>query len=56
MANLAINRPAINLSGNVWVPVSGVGLNYVDLLVGIAAPKVTPDSLGLKNSTFASLP
>jgi len=53
---LTINRPAVDLSGNVWVPVSGVGSTYVDLLVGIAAPRVTPDSLGLKNSTFASQP
>jgi hypothetical protein len=54
--NLAINRPAVDLSGNVWVPVSGVGSTYVDLLVGIAAPKVNPDSLGLKNNNFASQP
>jgi hypothetical protein len=54
--NLTINRPAVDLSGNVWVPVSGVGSSYVDLLVGIAAPKVNPDSLGLKNNNFASQP
>jgi len=53
---LTINRPVIDLSGNVWVPVSGVGSTYVDLLVGIAAPKVAPDSLGLKNGTFGFQP
>ena len=53
---LAINRPAIDLSGNVWLPVSGIGSNYVDVLVGIAVPKMSPDSLGLKNNTFASQP
>jgi len=53
---LAINRPAIDLSGNVWVPISGAGSTYVDVLVGIAAPKVAPDSLGLKNGTFGFQP
>ena len=54
--SLSISRPAVDQSGNVWVPVSGVGSTYVDLLVGIATPKVNPDSLGLKNGTFGSQP
>jgi hypothetical protein len=52
----AINRPAVDQSGNVWVPVSGVGSTYVDLVVGIATPRSNPDSLGLKNNNFASEP
>jgi Ricin-type beta-trefoil lectin domain-like len=54
--SLSISRPAVDQSGNVWVPISGVGSTYVDLLVGIATPKVNPDSLGLKNGTFGSQP
>jgi len=50
-----INRPAVDQSGNVWVP-STAGTNYLDVLVGIAAPRVNPDSLGLKTNTFASRP
>ena len=57
----ALGRPAVDLSGNVWIPVNGETSSssystYVDMLVGIAAPKVNPDSLGLKNGTFASKP
>ncbi len=54
--SLSISRPAVDQSGNVWIPVSGVSSTYLDLLVGIATPKVNPDSLGLKNGTFGSQP
>jgi hypothetical protein len=54
--NKTVNRPAVDQSGNIWVPASATGATYVDLLVGIAAPKVNPESLGLKNGTFASQP
>jgi len=53
---LALGRPAVDLSGNVWLPINGAGSTFVDMLVGIAVPKVNPDSLGLKNGTFASKP
>jgi hypothetical protein len=53
---LALGRPAVDQSGDVWIPVNGVGSTYVDLLVGIAVPRVNPDSFGLKNKTFAAQP
>jgi hypothetical protein len=54
--NLTITRPAVDLSGNIWVPVTGVGSAYVDVLVGIAVPRVNPDSVGLASGNFASQP
>jgi len=46
-------NPSIDASGNIWQTVS---LDYVEEIVGAAVPKVTPDSLGLKNGTFAQKP
>jgi hypothetical protein len=53
---LVLSRPAVDQSGDVWLPVNGSGSNYVDVLVGIATPKANPDSLALGNSKFASQP
>lgn len=53
---LSLARPVIDQSGDVWVPVQGVGSTYIDLLVGAAVPRTNPDSLGLKNNTFAAEP
>ncbi len=51
-----LSRPTIDQSGNIWVPLQGSGSNSLYLLVGAAVPRVQPDSVGLKNGTFASLP
>jgi len=50
----SLSRPAVDQAGNIWVPVYGGNTLY--LLVGAAVPRVQPDSLGLKNGTFASIP
>ena len=55
-STLALGRPAVDQAGDVWLPINGVGSTFVDVLVGIATPKVNPDSLGLKNGTFATIP
>jgi hypothetical protein len=51
-----LSRPTIDQAGNIWVPLQGSGSNSLYLLVGAAVPRVQPDSVGLKNGTFASLP
>jgi len=51
-----LSRPTIDQAGNIWVPLQGSGSNSLYLLVGAAVPRVQPDSLGLKNGTFASKP
>jgi hypothetical protein len=53
---LVLSRPAVDQSGDVWLPVNGSGSNYVDVLIGIATPKANPDSLALSNGKFASEP
>ena len=51
-----LSRPTIDQSGNIWVPLQGSGSTSLYLLVGAAAPRVQPDSVGLANGTFATLP
>jgi len=51
-----ISRPSIDQSGNVWIPVSGAGSTYLDLLVGAAVPRTNPDATGLGSGTFGAQP
>lgn len=51
-----LSRPTIDQAGNIWVPLQGSGSTSLYLLVGAAAPRVGPDSVGLKNGTFAEKP
>ena len=51
-----LSRPTIDQAGNIWVPLQGSGSNSLYLLVGAAVPRVQPDSVGLKNGTFAAKP
>jgi hypothetical protein len=53
-ASSNMERPAIDLSGNVWSTTSNSTVIYE--VVGVAVPKVAPDSLGLKNGNYASKP
>jgi hypothetical protein len=48
--------PAIDQSGNLWTTSGGTGAGGFVVIVGIAAPKVAPDSLGLKNATYGMMP
>jgi sugar lactone lactonase YvrE len=48
------NQPVIDGSGNLWITTTAG--SYLNFLVGVAAPVVTPTAVALKNNTIAVRP
>jgi len=55
-ASTSPQKVIFDISGNVWSPLGGSNAAAMLVLVGIAGPTVSPNSLGIKNKTLATRP